>query len=125
MKITWILALAALALSACATTSKYEAVLASWVGSTENELVASWGPPAGLYTTPDGSRVLTYNSEGNMYLPGTAPTYQSTIIGNTVYTKPVGGVAPTNIHLSCKTNFTVVNGRITTWRWQGNNCTSR
>lgn len=117
--------IAMLALAGCATTARYEQVLASWVGETEGALVSSWGPPVDVYQAPDGMRVLTYRSAGNIFIPGTSPTYTSTVVGNTVYTQAHGGTAPTSIPLACTTNFTVVGGVITSWRWQGNNCTSR
>lgn len=117
--------LAMLALAACATAGKYEAVLNSWLGSTEAELVSAWGPPMRVYDAPGGTRVLTYSNSGNIVMPGTPARYQSTVIGNTVYTQQVGGTSGYNIALSCTTNITVTNGRITHWSWQGNNCVSR
>lgn len=113
-----------LALGGCATTANYENVLNSWIGSSETDLVSSWGPPANVYQSPDGARILTYNSARNVVIPGQAPSYTTTRVGNTYYTNPVGGSAPVNVGLQCMTNFTVVRGRITTWRYQGNDCTA-
>ncbi|WP_155952212.1 hypothetical protein [Pseudomonas sp. CHM02] len=120
----WLLtALALFALAGCATTGKYERVLQSWVGSTELELVQSWGPPVRVYES-NGHRFLTYSNEGSMYVPGTSPTYQTTYYGNTAYTNSYGGSPGMNVQLSCVTTFDVVDNRISSWRWQGNNCTS-
>jgi hypothetical protein len=120
-----LMVVAVLSLSACATRANYEAALNSWIGHPESELVGAWGPPVNGYTAPDGVRILTYNSSGQMTLPGTPPSYTTNCVGNTCYTNPVGGTRPTTINLSCATNFTVTNGVISTWRYQGNNCVSR
>ena len=48
-------------IAACATNKKYEAMLYSWLGHTENELVRSWGPPNEAYVS-GGERRLTYSS---------------------------------------------------------------
>jgi hypothetical protein len=47
----------AVLLSGCATTS---ATMKSWVGATENELVASWGAPDTTTTLPDGNKLDTW-----------------------------------------------------------------
>ena len=37
-----------------------EKSLQFWVGKTETQLVAKWGPPADVYDLNDGSKELTY-----------------------------------------------------------------
>lgn len=107
----------------CATTANYEKILSSWVGSTELDLVRKWGPPHQAYEA-GGRKFLVYSSSRNVYLPGTAPSYTTTVIGNTVYTNRVGGSPGQNIGLSCQTTFEVSGERIVSWRWQGNDCTA-
>jgi hypothetical protein len=125
MRATVFAALAALlVLGGCATTANYEAILATWMGSTEAQLVSAWGPPQNVYQAPDGSRILTYNSDRNVVIPGSAPTYTTQRVGNTYYTNAVGGTAPVNIGLNCQTNMTIVRGVITSWSYQGNDCTA-
>jgi hypothetical protein len=116
---------APLLIAGCASTAKYEAVLNSWMGHGEAELVSAWGPPANVYAAPDGTRILTYNSSRNVYIPGQAPNYQTNVIGRTAYTTAVGGRSAMNIGMSCATSFTISHGKVSTWRYQGNNCTSR
>lgn len=115
----------AVALTACATRGRLEEVLASWVGSPESAIVSAWGPPASVYESPDGARILTYNRSGSFYMPGTAASYQSTRVGNTVYTNQTGGSPAYNIPYYCTMNFTVLGGVISRWSYQGNNCVSR
>lgn len=109
------------ALTSCATTANYEKILNSWVGDTELNLIRKWGPPRQTYET-GGSKFLVYLSTRNVYLPGTAPSYTTTVIGNTAYTNPIGGTPGQNIGLSCQTTFEISGERIVSWRWQGNDC---
>jgi hypothetical protein len=42
----------------------------SWVGKSENELVAKWGAPSRTYKTNDGTREITYLYTHNSSSPG-------------------------------------------------------
>lgn len=108
-------------LTACATTAGYERTLQSWIGKSETELVRQWGVPRGVYES-GGIRFLTYSRSGQGYFPGVAPTYQTTMIGRTAYTQPIGGMPPMVISRRCDTTFEVAGGVVTSWRWEGNAC---
>ena len=113
-------------LSGCfATTAKYEAAINSWIGSSEDELVESWGVPNGVYNKNDGGKVLSYVRSGSMHMPGN--TTSNTSIDAWGYaTTTTTTSAGTNIALRCKTSFVVSStGRITSWSYEGNNCYSR
>ena len=105
-------------LSGCASTYNYEKTLNSWVGYTEEQLIGSWGPPSGVYSSGD-TDYLTYNKSSQRYIPGTQ-SYQSYAIGNTVYTQ--GGHPGFVQNRNCSTTFTLKNKRIVTWRYEGNSC---
>ena len=105
----------------CATTANYEKILSSWVGAKEIDLVRAWGAPNNQYES-SGTKFLTYQKSNNIYMPGTAPTYSTTMIGNTAYTSSSGGSPAYNIQMFCKTTFEVKNERIVSWRWEGNGC---
>ena len=106
-----------LLLVGCATSANYTKILNSWVGSTENQLVSSWGPPLGSYVKDDGSKVLTYQQTGSYQLPGQSVTdpmsgYPTSTAGPTVITK-------------CTTRFNISpSGKITGGSWEGNSCTA-
>jgi len=108
----------------CATTANYEKILNSWVGAKEIDLVRAWGAPDNQYES-SGTKFLTYQRANNIYMPGTAPTYTTTMIGNTAHTTAVGGSPASNIQFFCKTTFEVKNERIVSWRWEGNGCKAR
>lgn len=108
-------------LQGCATEAGYQQILNSWVGAQEQRLVSQWGPPQGFYEN-GGVRYLTYDEASSAYVPGTPPTYQTTYIGNTAYSNPVGGSPGYMINRSCRTTFEVRDSTVINWRYQGNNC---
>lgn len=108
----------------CATTANYEKILNSWMGMSENSLVSSWGPPNNFYES-GGTRYLTYAKSRSGYVPGVAPSYQTSFVGNTAYTTQVGGYPGFIYSANCSTTFTINNGVITSWRYEGNACRSR
>lgn len=115
---------AAVILSACATTENYEKILSAWVGAEEIDLVRQWGAPNRTYEA-GGSKFLTYASRQNVYLPGAAPTYQTTIVGKTAYTTQVGGTPGYVIGVACITTFEVKDSRVVAWQWRGDDCRAR
>lgn len=111
-------------LAACATTENYEKILSSWTGQPVTALIDSWGPPDSEFVN-ESTRYLTWNKSETVFIPGTAPTYRTTMIGNTAYTNTVAGTPSYNANYSCKTTFTVREGYVISWRWQGNHCKAR
>jgi hypothetical protein len=108
-------------LAACATSENYEALLESWVGKSENALIQAWGPPDSVYETT-GTKYLSYTRSGTAYVPGIAPTYRTRVIGKTAYTHSYGGTSGYVYNRRCKTSFALVEGIISKWRWEGNDC---
>lgn len=119
-----IIAVMLMLLGGCATTAKFETLLNSWVGSTEDQLVRRWGPPSSTYET-GGTKYLTYVQSSSGYVPGVAPSYQTQVIGNTAYTRPTGGMPGYGYTDRCTVNFAVQNGQIVSWRYEGNMCRSK
>lgn len=108
----------------CATTAGYERKLASFNGATELELIRAWGPPQQTYET-NGFKFLTYSSSRIISVPGVAPNYTTTVMGNTAYTQRVGGYGGMTASRSCQTTFELKEGIVVSWKWQGNDCKSR
>lgn len=90
-----------LVLSSCASRGTYHAVLDSWIGSTENELVKSWGQPLKSYSQ-ENSKYLVYDKSG----PGS------------------GGYHEAIIDTGCTTTFEVVDKTIISFDFEGVNCRS-
>lgn len=108
-------------LAGCATEGKYGQILDTWMGSTESQLISKWGIPSSVYES-GGVKYLTYSNSSSGYVPGTAPSYQSTVIGNTVYTNRIGGTPGFVVNSWCDTTFTTRDGVIVHWSWKGNAC---
>jgi hypothetical protein len=126
----------------CATTANYEKILDTWLGSSVDNLIASWGPPQGSYTLSNGESVIEYIRQGSLPIGGytyTVPqtTYHSGNVsaygsrGSYAYgnyfgtsTTYVQKQTPVyNISLVCRTSFWIDgNGFIKRWQWQGNHC---
>ncbi|MDD0995319.1 hypothetical protein M5G20_05490 [Pseudomonas sp. TNT2022 ID1044] len=123
----FLLVCCAVLMAGCATTAKYEAKLASWVGSPEGDLILSWGPPQQVYETDGGVKYLTYSSSRQVYIPGTAPTYTTNYnpYTNSATTTSLGGTPAQSFNMGCQTTFQVSNGTISSWSWKGNDCTSQ
>lgn len=141
MKNVKLIFLFALLLVGCATSANYEKLLQSWVGSSADNLVMRWGPPANSYPLSNGGKVLEYSNQRNIQLGGYTTTVpQTTYTSGTANVYGTGGSANgtylgtsttyvqkttpvQNIAMQCITRFTVnAQGSITNWAWQGNDC---
>lgn len=104
-----------LALIGCATEGKFRTVLDSWLGSDEDKLVSSWGPPDQTYTLPSGSKLLTYNTVNGMSshpMTGFNGQYMGSMI----------------VSHYCKTTFKLssdITHKIESYQYEGNNCRSK
>jgi len=107
----------------CATQAKYKKVLDTWVGSSELDLIRSWGAPVNTYEAA-GRKFIMYSSSYNVALPGNNPTYTTNVIGNTAYTNSYGGTPGQNLLMICETTFEVEEGIIVKWSYRGNDCTT-
>ena len=88
-----ILALTTLLLAACASNSTdYEDLLDNWVGSSQQVLITSWGDPAEVSYPVPGQELWTY-----------------------FQTSPSGAEF-------CRTSFTISNGMVTDYTFEGDNC---
>jgi hypothetical protein len=112
-----------LIISGCATKEGYEKVVRSWIGSSEIELVRNWGPPTQAYET-GGSKFLVYDNQGQLYIPGQAPTYHTTYYPylGTATTQAFGGTPPLLVPTRCTTVFETKDSQIVDYRFEGNKC---
>ena len=107
-----------LILTGCVTKQEHEDALSSWFGSTEEQLVESWGVPTSFYEL-GGKRYLTYSNSGQAMVGGTAPTTTYDYYGN-AYTS--GGSPPILVTSNCTIIMVVEDGLISEWKYEGNNC---
>jgi hypothetical protein len=124
-----------LGLSGCATVAKYEAKLNTWMGASEDALIASWGVPDKTYNLSDGKKAIEFVNKDifetggyTYYMPET--TYHAGTVGD----KPYSGTSTTYVRetepvrkrrLYCGTSFIIgSNGKVESWHHEGNNCVS-
>ena len=106
------------ALTGCVTKQEHENTLSSWYGSTEEQLVASWGVPTSFYEL-DGKRYLTF-SNSSQAMVGVYPATTSYDYFGRAYTS--WGSPPILVTSNCTINMVVYDGVINEWRYEGNNC---
>lgn len=117
----------------CATTARYEAQLDSWIGSSEESLVAGWGVPDKEYRLNDGKKAVEYIQRDTIQTGGYAytrpqTTYETGTIGDepysstsTTYVKEVEPVKKYKLY--CSTSFIIgTDGKVVSWQHEGNNC---
>lgn len=110
------LLLTALFFSSCGPSleerrEEIEKAMKSWIGKSETELVAKWGPPSNVYKMTDGSKELTYIYRHNYNSPGYA--WQD-YWGNVHFSRPM------NTQIRTERGFTIDNtGTIMAYRWDG------
>jgi hypothetical protein len=110
-----------LALAGCQTRAGFEADLDQWLGVPEHELISAMGPPEHIYEM-DGYRYLTWVTKGVYSSPGYPPSYRVTDIGQSTYYEPVGGFPSSYSTYFCRITYTVHEGKVTKWSWEGNDC---
>ena len=110
-----------LILTGCATISGYDGMIKSYHGATEAELVRVWGAPTQIHQV-EGKRFLTYFSSSISSSPTIAPTYSTSIVGNTVQSIPFGGSPGRIRSRSCRTTFEIEKNRVVYSTFEGNNC---
>ena len=125
-----VFALPLLLVSGCTpsrTTANYEAILETYVGFQEVELVRKWGTPSRVHKV-DGSRFLTYISENQVHVSGTAPSYKTTCTNYGFQEKctsqAVGGSAARTYTDRCITTFELQDDIVMRWQIDGNDCKS-
>lgn len=127
------LAIAAAAVSGCASSpnreAAYENWLAPWQGASEEALVARFGKPNSEEQVSATSKRMTYIiTRSGGYAPG--PTIGLSIggfgIGGGGRTSVGGGVgitAPLNTAPdTCTTTFLLENGKVASWVYEGAGC---
>lgn len=121
-----------LAMAGCAAPSgsmdaRYEASLLRWQGATRAQLEASWGTPTLAQATPDGE-VLTWivrTHVDDRAASGAPPIVSVSRVGGTgaaVVTSTPSLTTPPAVPITCSTHFTLKDGRVAAWKFEGLGC---
>ncbi len=119
----------------CATTAKYDAKLSTYVGATEEDIVANWGIPNKTYELDNGKKALEFLNRTVVEVGGFTSvtpytTYQSGTINGQEYrgsstSYVIEKDPPRKQRLSCKTTFLLgKDGKVESFNRSGNNCVS-
>lgn len=115
-------------LSACASTGNYENTLQPWVGSSETNLYQNWGNPASeFYVTPD-TKIVTYIQTENQPIDGNTQPYAGIEVDYQAIETPNYGEDLSNNDNNeyyCKTSFTITNGEVVDYNFNGDDCVAR
>ncbi len=102
------------------TEDGYRALLNEWLGQEKSALYAVWGEPQHDYWKANTNYVLYIKSDVKEASNGAAIDRMPRIAKeHAFYQSPQGLVTQT-----CTTLFKVEDGIITSWRFEGNNCTA-
>lgn len=128
-------ALAAMALVGCATSAKFQTNMDNLMHEDVGRAIAYLGAPVNVYQIDADRKVLTFQSSGQMVLPG--QTYNTAVTTNTTgYVNnrafnaqsttyvPQQGPA-TVIGLSCTVTVTTKYDLVIEWHANGNHCVSK
>lgn len=110
-----------LILTGCATAAKYQQILDSWIGASEQALIESWGVPDRTYTVGNLT-FLSYRYSSQRILYGAAPVYVSNVHKGVIYTNAIGGTPDMLVSDWCKTTFTIEKQKVIKWTANGNSC---
>lgn len=106
-------------LGACVANQNYDAVLQGWQGQPVQSLYNNWGPPNSVNPLADGGELLTYNSQ---VMSNVSPqvSLEDELSGAPSYAdNPFFSSQET---FFCTTTFTVNNGFITDYSYEGDDC---
>ena len=114
-RVIFLLLILSLFIGGCLTGQQLSAQLSTFHGKPEGEVIRYLGPPTNVYES-GGAKYLTFSASRNVTLT-TPSTYQTTVIGDTIYTNQTGGGIH-NIDCGWSVTFTTYNGIITSHQWR-------
>lgn len=120
---------AAIGLSACASEPPPPPAAGSWLGMTEEQLVAGLGTPDNFYPAPNGDRILTYQRERIQYgvspdllHPGFGIGYGGLGYRYGYYLSPYDTMGQRAEVRRCAVSFTVREARVAAYQYRGDDC---
>lgn len=102
-----VLIFSALFIASCATTQNFEAVINTWLGQSEDNLVSRFGSPERTYKLSDSKKMLTY-----------------VFHGSTLYNYYGYGVGE-SITQTCEVSFLVEDEKVISYSYKGNSCKAK
>lgn len=120
--------LGAMLVTACVAKNgaiAYQESLQQWIGMPEPSLYDSWGTPTTIWNVDPQTKVVTYISQENMPINGNTDPYNGVGVDeNGIPTENFGENLwdDQNNDYYCKTSFTITNGEIVNYNFNGDDC---
>ena len=92
-------------------------VMNSWIGHSEDELIAHWGQPTGRYEDGKGGHILVYSGTRSYVVPG-AYTSTSNFSGSNYTSSGVYSPAQVQGYRAHRT-FRIIDGLVYSVAWKG------
>lgn len=109
-------------LAACASRPTYSSTLRPWLGQSEEKLYASWGMPYNIvYPSPD-MKVVYYLHFSARPEDGITNPYSYEVAYPAIATPNFGFGQPQTSNYYCQTHFTIRNGVVTDFGFNGDDC---
>ena len=105
---------------ACRSKQDYDAILSSWIGKSEAELVSQLGAPNSMENISKNEQIFVYDSKKIVNVPGEAPVFSS--LGGQYGPDNYGDAFSEDMVYECQTIFTTRNDIIVDYSWQGDGC---
>ncbi len=122
-----------LTLFACATRDDYDTALNDMLGASDAEIQAKFGRPSAMKILENGDIILSYTKIDDIFVPSEFYTYNqgneingmdatySPFLNTYLFSDEPGNIGYDAKYI-CKTIFLLQNNKVTSWKWQGNNC---
>lgn len=118
------LILLAVAVAGCSHTNggDYDRKLASFIGQPQSMLFNRWGMPNSRFVIDNNTYVVTYNKRFSGRGFEKDEFYQSTLSRRAMEIGPQYGHAMSPAQYYCKTSFTIQNGVVVDYSFNGDAC---
>ncbi|MGE4220376.1 MAG: hypothetical protein AB7G39_13095 [Alphaproteobacteria bacterium] len=122
-----VIAMIAFGLAACASGPPPPPAAGTWLGMTEEQLVAGLGTPDSFYPAPNGDRILTYERQRVQYgvsrdllHPGFGLAHGGLGYGYGYYLSPYE-MRSVEVR-RCAVSFTIRQTRVSAYEYRGDDC---
>lgn len=114
-------------IGACQTGGlTYGDTLRPWIGQPEGLLQQSWGIPHDVFYVTPNEKVVTYLEFSTKPLNGDSEPYRNEVYYPAIATPDYGFPDyPLNTNYYCKTTFTIINGIVSNYSFNGDDCVVR
>lgn len=109
-------------LPACASNSSYDDNMQQYVGMSELSLQESWGMPNNMFYVTPNEKVVSYLKIDNGPIDGDTTPYSDEVAYGPISSPDFGN--PQHNTYYCETSFTIINGQVSSYTFNGDDCVS-